>query len=103
MGRAPETGMDPGMAAAHLPEFSERHVMPTPDELYPDNDPADWPMCDGTFLTRRIPQASEQIAMVRIKGPCPVCSQIVTCCYWPARQLVRVNFHQAPRRFAAEP
>lgn len=72
--------------------------MPTPDELFPDGDPADWPMCDGTFRICNTP--AELTLPKRLQANCPTCSQRVGAIRWE-EHAVRLCFHTAPRRYRA--
>jgi hypothetical protein len=69
--------------------------MPTPDELFPDGDPADWPMCDGTFKTG-IGLSNEK----RVTATCGICGRQAGAVRI-GEHLYRLNFHTAPRRFMA--
>ena len=71
--------------------------MPTPDELFPDGDPADWPMCRGTFDVIHVPYPGQLTK--RTTARCVVCGVEHVAIRVAAG--ARINFHTAPRRYAA--
>ena len=71
--------------------------MPTPDELFPDDDPAGWPMCDGVFQwVNPAERPAERLCPVC----CPVCAAEVRGVWFGSPlERIRVSYHTAPSRF----